>query len=145
VLHNTLSKIASQDGIELLSCQEDSEAFLKCVAKSFGLHLAKLSSDGKSYSTILENRMIAVHQSSIFSKFVGVPPSWIVVPLLKKSSPFISAVNPQWVIHSNPHLFSTSKSNNETDDTMFRRTYQPVKKKPREDSAVKCFLDSVEF
>lgn len=140
-----------------LSCFHDVETLQKCICSAFFTFAAHLSRDGRTYVSLAHNSLsFEIHSSSLFFRFGGAPPAWIVVPSFAGKLHHITALRSEWLLEVAPHFYSDSARAAQTEahaETFRIRPFaqhlaelEPgVKRARKEPKSVDDFLSSVRF
>jgi hypothetical protein len=70
------------------------------------MYAAHLSKDGRSYISLVDGLHLELHPLSLFSRFGGSPPSWIVTTSLSEQLKQVTSVKSQWLLDVAPHFYS---------------------------------------
>eukprot|EP00045_Choanoeca_perplexa_P014801 m.176469 g.176469 ORF g.176469 m.176469 type:complete len:700 (+) comp16799_c0_seq4:1310-3409(+) len=101
-----LRKTLRRFKIEMISCQGDSDAVLKCIVKGFFANAARKHMDGK-YRSVRGNQVLEIHPSSVLH--TEKQPTYLVYnDVLLTSANFmrdVSMVEPHWLSDLAPHYY----------------------------------------
>jgi ATP-dependent RNA helicase DDX35 len=114
-LRGHLQRVATASGKRIVSCGNEGterQRVLRCVVSGFFANAARLGSDG-AYRTVRDRRVVAVHPSSVLSKF-GAPPEWVVfngiVLTTQEHIHDVSQISPSWLLELAPHFYLNKAS-----------------------------------
>jgi len=104
-----LARYATEDE-PIASCGEDPVALLRCVVAGFFCNAVRLHHDGV-YRTVRDGRPVAIHPSSVLSRF-GRPPTWMVyhdaTVTSREYMREVSAIDPRWLLELAPHFYQAN-------------------------------------
>lgn len=110
VMLKTFTASAGSSNSGMSSCgADDSVTIRKCILAGYFSNIARLAPDGR-YSTIRGGKAVDIHHSSVFQRFVGTLPPWVVFDSVvgvdgKCAVREVSAIDAGWVVALAPHYY----------------------------------------
>ncbi|KAK1285300.1 putative pre-mRNA-splicing factor ATP-dependent RNA helicase [Acorus calamus] len=113
-IREQLRKLMKQLGINLKSCDKDTQVIRKAIIAGFFAHACRLEPFGQSgvYKTIRGSQEVYIHPSSVLFR---VNPKWVVYHSLvlteKHYMRNVIAIDPSWLTEAAPHFYQLQKPN----------------------------------